>query len=124
MLQMSEGIWPVTFMNYDLGYFDDETCRLCTGRQSVRAKSVTHVSRINRKSIRPEWTHAEVARSENFELAAQRAEIARLFAAICPSGTNWGTMSAQQSVSKHLKSNKPPIFCEPKRKGHSGSSFS
>jgi putative transposase len=26
--QMSERIWLVTFMDYDLGYFDDETCRL------------------------------------------------------------------------------------------------
>jgi putative transposase len=26
--QVDEHIWLVTFMNYDLGYFDDETCRL------------------------------------------------------------------------------------------------
>jgi putative transposase len=26
--QVSERIWLVTFMHYDLGYFDDETCRL------------------------------------------------------------------------------------------------
>lgn len=26
--QMTERIWLVTFMDYDLGYFDDETCRL------------------------------------------------------------------------------------------------
>ena len=26
--QVGERIWPVTFMHYDLGYFDDETCRL------------------------------------------------------------------------------------------------
>jgi Helix-turn-helix domain len=26
--QISEEIWLVTFMDYDLGYFDDETCRL------------------------------------------------------------------------------------------------
>ena len=26
--QVSERIWLVTFMRYDLGYFDDETCRL------------------------------------------------------------------------------------------------
>src|SRR6201993_1955232 len=26
--QVSEEIWLVTFMDYDLGYFDDETCRL------------------------------------------------------------------------------------------------
>jgi putative transposase len=26
--QVSEHVWLVTFMRYDLGYFDDETCRL------------------------------------------------------------------------------------------------
>jgi putative transposase len=26
--QVTERIWLVTFMDYDLGYFDDETCRL------------------------------------------------------------------------------------------------
>ena len=26
--QVSEHIWLVSFMNYDLGYFDHETCRL------------------------------------------------------------------------------------------------
>ena len=26
--QVRERIWLVTFMDYDLGYFDDETCRL------------------------------------------------------------------------------------------------
>jgi putative transposase len=26
--QVSERIWLVTFMHYDLGYFDDDTCRL------------------------------------------------------------------------------------------------
>jgi hypothetical protein len=26
--QVSERIWLVTFMDYDLGYFDDQTCRL------------------------------------------------------------------------------------------------
>ena len=26
--QTDEHIWLVTFMDYDLGYFDDETCRL------------------------------------------------------------------------------------------------
>ena len=25
---MSDRIWLVTFMDYDLGYFDEETCRL------------------------------------------------------------------------------------------------
>jgi putative transposase len=26
--QVGEHVWLVTFMHYDLGYFDDETCRL------------------------------------------------------------------------------------------------
>jgi putative transposase len=26
--QVGERIWLVTFMHYDLGYFDDEPCRL------------------------------------------------------------------------------------------------
>src|SRR5262249_49928819 len=26
--QLDERIWLATFMHYDLGYFDDETCRL------------------------------------------------------------------------------------------------
>jgi hypothetical protein len=26
--QVGEHVWLVTFMRYDLGYFDDETCRL------------------------------------------------------------------------------------------------
>jgi len=26
--QVGERIWLVSFMDYDLGYFDDETCRL------------------------------------------------------------------------------------------------
>jgi hypothetical protein len=27
-IEVGERIWLVTFMRYDLGYFDDETCRL------------------------------------------------------------------------------------------------
>jgi hypothetical protein len=27
-VQVSDRIWLVTVMDYDLGYFDDETCRL------------------------------------------------------------------------------------------------
>ena len=26
--QVGDRVWLVTFMHYDLGYFDDETCRL------------------------------------------------------------------------------------------------
>jgi hypothetical protein len=28
MTQVGDRLWLVTFMDYDLGYFDDETCRL------------------------------------------------------------------------------------------------
>ena len=28
MKQVSDRVWLVSFMHYDLGYFDDETCRL------------------------------------------------------------------------------------------------
>ena len=28
VMQVGERIWLVSFMHYDLGYFDDETCRL------------------------------------------------------------------------------------------------
>ena len=31
--QVGEHIWLVTFMHYDLGYFDDETCRLEPARK-------------------------------------------------------------------------------------------
>ena len=29
--QVDEHLWLVSFMHYDLGYFDDETCRLESG---------------------------------------------------------------------------------------------
>ena len=41
--EVQDDIWLVSFMDYDLGYFDHETYRR-TGYQPVRAKSVTHVS--------------------------------------------------------------------------------
>ena len=42
--QVSDRIWLVSFMDYDLGYFDDETCRLEPIENPVRPESVTHVS--------------------------------------------------------------------------------
>jgi hypothetical protein len=44
--QVGERIWLVTFMQYDLGYFDDETCRL-EPIESVRPESVTYVLGMN-----------------------------------------------------------------------------
>ena len=36
--QVDERIWLVSFMHYDLGFFDDETCRLEPGDNPFRAK--------------------------------------------------------------------------------------
>ncbi len=38
--QVSEHIWLVSFMDYDLGYFDHETCRLEPPREPLRTRSV------------------------------------------------------------------------------------
>jgi putative transposase len=57
--QVSDRIWLVTFMDYDLGYFDDETCRL--EPLPLWAKSVTHVSGMKRNQcVRngPAWCGA------------------------------------------------------------------
>ena len=36
--QVDERIWLVTFMHYDLGFFDDETCRLEPAENPFQAK--------------------------------------------------------------------------------------
>ena len=41
--EVDEGIWLVTFMHYDLGYFDLEQKDLANPRQPVRHQVVTHV---------------------------------------------------------------------------------
>ena len=38
MKQIDERIWLVTFMQYDLGFFDDETCRLEPAENPFQAK--------------------------------------------------------------------------------------
>jgi hypothetical protein len=46
--QVGERIWLVSFMQYDLGYFDDETCRLePIDNPFGPSESVTHVSGMN-----------------------------------------------------------------------------
>jgi len=46
--QVGERIWLVTFMPYDLGYFDDETCRLEPIENPFGPKVLP---------IHSEWTH-------------------------------------------------------------------
>jgi hypothetical protein len=43
--QVEEKIWLVSFMRYDFGYFDHETCRIESAENPFAAKKrVTHVS--------------------------------------------------------------------------------
>ena len=56
--QVSDQVWLVTFMHYDLGFFDHETCRL----ESVDNPFDAKVSPMS-----PEWTLLILARPEGFE---------------------------------------------------------
>ena len=46
--EVSDKIWLVSFMQYDLGFFDHETGSPRKRREPIRRKSVTYVSGINR----------------------------------------------------------------------------
>jgi putative transposase len=46
--QVGERIWLVTFMHNDVGYFDDETCRLEPIENPFGPQTVTCVCGINR----------------------------------------------------------------------------
>jgi integrase-like protein len=46
-LYTRSAFWLVTFMRYDLGYFDDEMCRPRTHRESVQPETVTYVLGMN-----------------------------------------------------------------------------
>jgi hypothetical protein len=52
---VSDHIWLVTFMDYDLGYFDDETCRLEPIENPFGPKVLLGV-RKNPSPMCPEWT--------------------------------------------------------------------
>ena len=43
--QADERIWLVTFMQYDLGFFDDETCRLEPAENPFQAKVLPGINR-------------------------------------------------------------------------------
>ena len=54
LTEVDDGIWKVTFMEYDLGYFDDESCHFTPLEASSKEKrplseegSVTYVSGKN-----------------------------------------------------------------------------
>jgi hypothetical protein len=45
--QTQDRIWLVSFMDYDLGYFDDETCRLEPPCKSLRTESAIYLFGTN-----------------------------------------------------------------------------
>jgi putative transposase len=45
--QVGKKIWLVSFMRYDLGFFDHETCRLESAENPFAAKLLPIVSGIN-----------------------------------------------------------------------------
>ena len=57
--QVGDHLWLVTFMDYDLGYFDDQTCRLEPIENPFGSKvlpmspewSVTHVPGTDRRML-------------------------------------------------------------------------
>ena len=55
MTQVAEHTWLVTFMHYDLGYFDDETCWLEPIENPFGPKCY-HSARNKLLPIGPEWT--------------------------------------------------------------------
>jgi hypothetical protein len=68
--QVGERIWLVTFMQYDLGYFDDETCRLEPIENPFGPNSVTPPLGINcylsdqkgpQRGAAQNWAHARRA---------------------------------------------------------------
>ena len=60
-------MWLVTFMHYDFGYFDDETCRLEPIENPFGPKRVTHVSGIDLSPMSPEWTSKNLEAPPGFE---------------------------------------------------------
>ena len=46
--QIDERIWLVSFMRYDLGFFDDETCRLESADNRFQAKVLPMSPAMNR----------------------------------------------------------------------------
>jgi hypothetical protein len=41
--EVSDRVWLVSFMQYDLGFFDHETDRVTSAKKPLRRKSVTYV---------------------------------------------------------------------------------
>jgi hypothetical protein len=55
--EVDDRIWLVSFMHYDLGYFDLEQKNPTATRQPVRHEVVTRVFRYVLSPMSPGWTH-------------------------------------------------------------------
>jgi hypothetical protein len=66
--QVGDQLWLVTFMQYDLGYFDDETCRLEPIANPFGPK-VLPSPRNELSPMCPEWTLKTVVRPAGLEPA-------------------------------------------------------
>ena len=67
--QVGEHIWLVTFMHYDLGYFDDETCRLEPIENPFGPKNCYPSARNRLPTLRSEWTLKRLVGMTGFEPA-------------------------------------------------------
>ena len=64
--QVSDQIWLVSFMNYDLGYFDEET--VGSNRSRIRLAQKCYLClRNNLLPMCPEWTRKGMVRPAGFE---------------------------------------------------------
>ena len=57
--QVGDHVWLVAFMHYDLGYFDDETCRLEPIENPFGPKNCYPSARNRLPTLRSEWTAGE-----------------------------------------------------------------
>jgi putative transposase len=57
--QVEDKIWLVSFMRYDLGFFDHETCRIESAANPFAAKLSPTGGRYKTLPIYPEWTRNE-----------------------------------------------------------------
>ena len=64
--QVDDHLWLVTFMEYDLGYFDDETCRLEPITNPFGPK-VLPLSPEKTPPMQPEWTRKKLEAPPGFE---------------------------------------------------------
>ena len=63
--EVSDGIWLVRFVSYDLGFFDDETCRLESAHNPFEPK-VSPMSSADLETMYPGRTNEKVVAGGGF----------------------------------------------------------